>query len=67
MQYLLPLLVTQVIILLWLHYMALQKNLYALQRYVASQTKWKQNGVWVEGTKYSFHLCQKCTNAVLGP
>ena len=64
MQYLLPLIVVQIMVALWLHYAALHKNLLTLQGHLASQIHWK-DGVWVQGRGYSFYVCQRCTDSIL--
>ena len=65
MPYLFSLLALEIRLLLWLHHNALEKNLQALQRYMAASAK-VGGGVWVEGEQYCFHICAECTEMVLG-
>jgi hypothetical protein len=56
---------------LWLHFLALRRNLAALRYYVAHHVavadSSNDGGIWVDAGRagYSFHLCNHCVDAVV--
>ena len=54
----------QCVAIVWLHCVALRRNLETLRSYLAhtDAPRGGDDGVWVDGQPhmYSFHLCQQC-------